>query len=796
MNTRLFFCCLLLISLPAAASIKDTLSLRINGADKGSITLKYNNTLIKDPENAKLTVDSTAWVLKVTSKITAHVTISNDEGDKTITLQAGQVYTILNNKLADSNFVITPTITITIKDAAGNLLKAYSAISYSVKGNAGSVDNPTQPGSGSGQDGRQPPSSSAEYLPGSAILDALALARTTTNNPVKMAILAYYTGLQNPRPTQLDSAYKTNKYLDSLTTNIVKAGSAVGASNGLSAAFNAIGGLDVTNIADGLARFLVKRTRQELSTAFFQKFRKAVNDTKDLVTLFPKTVVLLNAIDDEIYEYERYLENLKAAFKEDIADIYTHLDGIIANHPEFFKANYQLEAALRTGTYIARELKNQAHPGDILAGYPLETLPEAVGDNYKGIVQTMQLVSISLRDTTTSVKGNYWVAIPQIRELVNNRTALKYFLGLVYQQAVMKYDSVKFDKTTLAALLNSVAGTYDTNYEIYDKYKRYILGLGDKVTAINKMIVDYDVPATDSAALEKYARYFKASVDMLKYCSEIRKLPGIKTKGEAVNFDKYFEITYATTDVVTAINRRDYASAINNTVHVYRLATTPPDSTQSRYKSDMTRIAKYGTFMAGVAAAKNSEEVATAIEKAALPAGSSRIKRESPFNVSLNAYTGLFAGHEFISGVNDNKWFNTYGVTAPIGVSISRGHSIFFLGTGESGWKEGKKGWSTSLFLSLVDVGAVAAFRFQDDKTAEVPSIQLKNLFAPGAYLSLGIPKSPLSINLGVQQGANLRKIYDAGGTLANDYGDKSYWRLSAGVCVDIPLLNIYTKQK
>jgi len=34
-----------------------------------------------------------------------------------------------------------------------------------------------------------------------------------------------------------------------------------------------IGGLDITNIADGFAKFLVERTKEELATAFFEKFK-------------------------------------------------------------------------------------------------------------------------------------------------------------------------------------------------------------------------------------------------------------------------------------------------------------------------------------------------------------------------------------------------------------------------------------------------------------------------------------------------------------------------------------------
>ena len=219
---------------------------------------------------------------------------------------------------------------------------------------------------------------------------------------------------------------------------------------------------------------------------------------------------------------------------------------------------------------------------------------------------------------------------------------------------------------------------------------------------------------------------------------------------------------------------------------------------------------KYGAFMATMVQAKSSDDVEKVIEAFALPTGSARIKRESVFNVSLNAYTGLYGGYEHIKGIDNNCWqFNSYGVTAPIGVAISKGHSIFFFGTGENNWAKGKKGWSTSLFISLVDIGALASFRFKDDSTiiksnsttdtlstSQVPTIQLKDIISPGVFLSIGIPKSPLSVNFGAQMGANLRKITSSNGTSQIDYNDKIYWRYSISVCVDIPLLNFYTKSK
>ena len=78
--------------------------------------------------------------------------------------------------------------------------------------------------------------------------------------------------------------------------------------------------------------------------------------------------------------------------------------------------------------------------------------------------------------------------------------------------------------------------------------------------------------------------------------------------------------------------------------------------------------------MATVAEAKNSDEVAQAIEAAALPVGSYRIKRSASFDVSLNAYVGPFWGKETITkGRNmvDEPKQTVRGLTSPVGVAVS-----------------------------------------------------------------------------------------------------------------------------
>lgn len=681
------------------------------------------------------------------------------------------------------------------------------------------------------------------YKPGYLIYDALQLKKLF---------------LDPGRPSQIEikrilSFYKitdsvslnNNKFLKSMFWQeyVEKdtSGSAQGAKDNLLSAASSIGGLDVTNIADGFAKFVVKRTKQELSITFFENFKTELNKYPDLKTLFPQTVNLLDVIDQQIYNYSSYISNLREAFRSDIQTLDENLPGIIDNHQQFFDSRFDLGLALKSGCYISTSLKHNMHPGDILDNYPVNFFYDANGNakeqKLKGAIQSLQLLSESMKEKDSS--NTYWVGMGKIRQLVNDKDALKIYFGLILQVAHNKYQDVRFnDNTTLLGLLNKF--DFDANYNDYVAFKQYILTFGSKVNELNTMVVQYANPANDSIKVEQYAKYFKTTIQFLEYCTKASELPYIN-KSPVKNLSKdlklYFNVAYETSDLTSSINRKRYPEAINHLLVIYNDVVHKPDSGTKIVASKLTKkqnediakkvveehnknpqaplsteqlnaivnsallekdsstnvlssLAKYGAFMATVIEAKNSDDVAAAIEAAALPTGSARIKRESSFNVAVNAEAGLFVGYEQIKGVDrcwtkDYQKINSYGITAPIGISISKGHSFLFICTG-------KYAWSTSLFLSAVDIGAIAAFRFQNDTVAQIPTIQLKDIISPGAFLSIGIPNSPISINIGAQAGPMLRAV----GTSTNTYANSSYMRFSASLVVDLPLLNLHTKSR
>jgi hypothetical protein len=329
-----------------------------------------------------------------------------------------------------------------------------------------------------------------------------------------------------------------------------------------------------------------------------------------------------------------------------------------------------------------------------------------------------------------------------------------------------------------------------------------LLSRGKNAGFYFKSIKEKQNAGKEKPTYQDYYSLYDASINFLEQLSKI-PLPN-SVNYDAKKFDNYFLAARSLGNIYVDVYEKQYTSAIVELSNVYsalledkadtllmkidhKESNTDKDKSGSdkkkleKVKKASSMILKYGTFAATVAKAENSEEVKHAIEVVALPTGSSRIKRETSFNVSLNSYIGLFYGNEYIKGVKSKPFMNSYGVTAPVGVAFNMG-GLHCCGH--------KAGHSLSVFVSLIDIGAIAAFRFQDDSTAALPKIELKDIISPGVFLSWGIAKSPISFSAGVQMGPLLRRVAPS----VNTYGHNRYVRLSLSVAVDIPLLNLYTK--
>ena len=615
------------------------------------------------------------------------------------------------------------------------------------------------------------------------------------------------------------------------------------------------GGLNVTKYADGIAKFLVDRTKQELSIAFFDKFKQELEKYPDLGTLFPQTVSTLQLIDQEIYMYKRYLTTLREEFNNDLNALPDNFPDIVENHPEFFEKLPGLDALLTEMSGFVADIRDEVHPGTALE--ELDPLGFAqIDTNLTASFQTIQLFSYALRDTSTGDNAKYWAPKSIVNKLISNEKAFDIFLGLLYEQARQK--KILFAKGDSLHVLIDLLGTKKSQYTTkYKEIKHLVRDISTHADRLNKQIKK-QVGSEEKMSLADVLSYFDNIMDILEASSRLPKALPFKLgdRFDLTQVERVVDIGKNMSQMVAHVADQKYAAGIANAVHLYavlfdeslnenlveyqeyfisdadymrsletmksqlkninvtkekkeefekvyisgskailtrqdpvlsNLAVTFKDQLGiiDKYleheKNSPTKKAllKYGTFIANVAEAEDSDAVASAIDQFALPVGSWRIKRQASVNVSLQAYLGI--GCYWNTSEKDETKMSEdslsgFTLSAPLGISVST-----------SFWKNR----SASLFFSLIDVGAIASFRFDDNET-EIADVFLKEIISPGVFLSVSpFPKLPFVINGGYQRAAKLKDVDADKNILIEHRG-----RWSVSVLVDIPIANFYNKSR
>ncbi len=202
------------------------------------------------------------------------------------------------------------------------------------------------------------------------------------------------------------------------------------------------------------------------------------------------------------------------------------------------------------------------------------------------------------------------------------------------------------------------------------------------------------------------------------------------------------------------------------------------DTTSYAYSKYRNNIFRYGHFLADVAAADSTTAIQKAFQNIAMPKGSSQNKRIRPFSVDLNAYFGGTLAHEFIlddSAVDSENIFNSYGLFVPVGFAFSKKISK-------------NSNYSLSLFVPIIDLGALTAYRIDADDQNNLdilPEVSFANVLSPGAHVFLNFPNTPFFLGGGFQFGPNVREI------LENDEKTNlRTLRVMFSLGIDIPILS------
>lgn len=184
-------------------------------------------------------------------------------------------------------------------------------------------------------------------------------------------------------------------------------------------------------------------------------------------------------------------------------------------------------------------------------------------------------------------------------------------------------------------------------------------------------------------------------------------------------------------------------------------------------------VIRWTTFGSSLASASTPADVQVALENFALPNGSYVAKRtvasgeSGHLGVYINSYLGLSGGAEILAG--GPRTTSAFG-----GVSLPVGLEFAYAGTGGS----------ASLFIAVVDLGAVASYRFSDSDASSLPNVGFPQVIAPGLFVTFSPVRAyPFSLGLGYQYAPKLRDLTTGKSVDAA--------RIAALLSFDVPLFRI-----
>lgn len=563
--------------------------------------------------------------------------------------------------------------------------------------------------------------------------------------------------------------------------------------------------MNVTNFADGLAKFLVERGKEELNVAFFDKLKDFLKDYPEATTLFPTTISFIGDINS--YQYASMLPTLRAAFHKDLnamgdnllklRDLEETCCGTGDKH-----ADEQCRTRIKNlAKFLNTDPKGRALVASVILTNGIikgETVAAAItdaatdkcatdyNDNLSNLLFFTDLISQSLLSKDS---GRVWVTRDEIYALVQNETFLKCYLGLLCAKDQQDNVGHKIsfvipgDTIKLLNVMNKLDAAWKVtaNAKEVINFKKALRDIGYKAADVSAVArsISNSSEQNNNDDLLLYANYASTVSSFIKAVVQI--LPAdslLDMKLAKLKADAAVATSVIDNAVSCAydIKSKNYGSLVMHVAVLLDTAFRNSDNNKNAEKFKSAFI-KYGTFMASVVEANNSDEVKKAIEAAVLPVGSASIKRETPWNISLNAYIGAFGGKE---QQFDGTWVKgaMIGVTAPVGIAFSKG-SI------KCNPKHGGK--SFTAFISVINVGTLASYRLKNDTAALASEVKLKDIIAPGLSLYWGLGKVPLSFGLGAELSPQ-----------PNTLGDQQiyYMRYTASLVVDIPLFNLYTKTK
>jgi hypothetical protein len=500
---------------------------------------------------------------------------------------------------------------------------------------------------------------------------------------------------------------------------------------------------------DGTARFLVKRTKEELESAFFERFKNDIDNNEMLKTLIPQTYLLLR------YQDYAYIPSMSKTWTSAIATDLNNIpfglcESIIKNEPELLDKDEVL--AFLCTIMVAKQVSEGAKPYEIL--YMIDKkLANEKNKNLSNFINFSNALSMNLLKEEYKGKDDAWVSKKDYKALKTN--GQKYFWAIFYAENQKIFERLGWKKSALKNAFDRI--------ETAEEFLFFFDNIGSMLTSYNG---------------DKAGQYINVTENLLGLFASAVKMDFVlrnDTDGfyESDFIKKHRPIAQNSITVLKKTKEKDYGAALLSTIHIIH-DVFPVEKREA--KSIKTTLF-YLSFLTDVITTDDATSVQQVIERYALPTQSYRLKRNHSKSISLNAYPGLYAGRETLATSNNNGMAT--GISAPIGVSMDFGRS-------------GKrKNRSIGIFVPVVDIGAAFSYRWGKDADAKgfPADLTWQQILSPGLFVYWGLPRSPLAFGIGGQVTPKLRSIKDGQAVI-----EETAFRFGVNATVDIPIFNFWKR--
>jgi hypothetical protein len=534
----------------------------------------------------------------------------------------------------------------------------------------------------------------------------------------------------------------------------------------------AVGFPSPVTVVEGLALFVAERFKDELTIAYLDDFGKFLKKHKDLNLLFPSTYSVL--LNNDPFNFKSFLTTLREGFLND----FQRLD---AGGLAYLKAKYREEEShLRQpekealvwavlGLEFFERLKWGDHPVGVIDTLDTWEWVEKLDKKSRNYIKLLALLSRSL----TNKESSGWITPGEFMTLLGGKSADKLrqiYIGLIYLKEGKTMNSICFNTHTgESKCLADILASSEKRIEEFNEWLYRLTQLGKRVEDTLRSLKGNGPEYSYTYYLETVYQIFDFLLDdtLARFVD-----PAAREK-----IHEYTTILKKVVNICKDINQKWYGLALTEVLGIVDIIL--PAQSELREV-----IGKYGMFIVNVINSRSPEDTRNALDAAALPVGSYRLKRSSGFSVALNAYAGIFGSYENLLTrqplkESENKKEPNIGFTAPVGLAFSFSGGTF-----------NKPKPSVSIFFSVIDVGVVVSYRLSGHDKG-LPELHFKNILAPGIYLLYGFRKSPLCLGLACQYGPQLRKVTAENGLEI----ETSAFRFGITVVVDIPVFNFYASK-